>query len=102
MSDPGVLILAQCLAALGNLLTDATLAIKIQAVFACSADAEFRQRQRFFAPWAPFQLNLADFHLSSHFDAPLTFSIRLLENKTSSLADRLAALHPWSVRTLCY
>jgi hypothetical protein len=40
MLDPGVLIFAQGLAALGNLLANTALAVKIQTVLARSAHAK--------------------------------------------------------------
>src|SRR5581483_9659252 len=45
MLNAGLFVLAQSLAADGDLLSDATLAVKIQAVFARAADAKFGQGQ---------------------------------------------------------
>ena len=40
MFDAGVLIFPQGLPAVSNLLTNAALAVEIETVFACAADAE--------------------------------------------------------------
>jgi hypothetical protein len=95
MLNARVFIFAQSLPAVGNLLANATLTIKIQTVFARSAHAELQLRQRFFALWTSLQLNHVFFRWSGHSLRSTKMILRPDPGDNNTYpADRQAVLHP--------
>jgi hypothetical protein len=66
MLDSRVLVFAQGLPALGNLLANTALTVQIQTVLPRSAHAELGLRQRLFTTRASFQFNCDYFRWSRH------------------------------------